>query len=131
MTLIIIFSVFILIGVALATWAEKRNLEPFWIGLLGWVLVFLFGIGEAIAIPEFIMSKKSSEIVYQQLLEERTAIVQMLENDRDVDRIALNKLVIDYNNRVIESREDSKRSIFKEYYSDAVDWDALETIEWR
>jgi len=129
MTLIMILAVLILVFSGLTAWGHYTDGDFRFIG--GICLVIVLALAELFAILSFIPSKKDSEIRYKQLVQERISIVQMLENDRDVDRIVLNKAVIDYNNRVIAEIENSRRFIFRDYYSEGVDWESLEIVEWK
>lgn len=131
MTLIIIFAVLAVLGIPFVIWEYCAWDWSVWRGVVGWSLIVTFGLALVLAILGYIPSKKDSEIKFARLQQERISIMQMLESDRDADRIALNKLVIDYNNRVISNKEYSKRFILKDYYSKDVNWDALELIEWK
>lgn len=129
MTVIIVSGILILLSILGLTVANKKYWDTMLILsiIIMLISIVVFLIGTLFYIP----SHKESEIKYEQFVQERVSIEMMLENDRDVDRIALNELVIDYNNRVILAKNNSQRPIFKEYYSDDVDWMALETIDWR
>lgn len=132
MTLTIIFAVLALLGIPFAIWQYRiKDLLSCWRGVFGYSLIVIFGVCSVIAFFSYIPSKKDSEIKYMQLLQEKASIEQMICSGGNVDKLMLNQHVIDYNNRVIETKENSKRFVFKEYYSKDVDWDALEPIEWK
>lgn len=132
MTLIIIFAVLALCGIPFVIWQYRiKDIWSCWRGVTGWLIICVFGIVLVFAIFGYVTSKKDSEIKYLQLAQEKTSIEQMISSGEDVDRLMLNQRVIDYNNRVIETRENSKRFIIGDYYSKAVDWDALCLVEWK
>lgn len=137
MTLTIIFTAGILIGVAFIIWgnfeSQRRDCFSYcmWRDILGITLVIACGIALLGNLMAWIPSKKDSEIKYQQLQAQKYTVEQMLDTDQIVDRILLNEKVIEYNNEVIEVKTNSQRFIYKDYYSKDVDWDALEIIEWE
>lgn len=137
MTLSIIFGIIILVGVGLkvSLWWKNRHLEWHehqWHGLdfLGSIIIVVFTVVFIVNFLVWLPSKKDSEIKYHQLVQEKITIEQMLETDKNIDRFLLNERVIEYNNTVIMRQTNSKRFVYREYYSKDVDWDALELIAW-
>lgn len=129
MTLIIFSIVLVLIGIGLVAWDEfGPSLRETWFGggvmFTGWVLLvitLLFWIG----------STKDSEITYYQLEQEKQTIELIQAENKNVDRVMLNKMVVEYNNKVINIQMRLSRFMYKDYYSKKVNWDALELIEWK
>lgn len=132
MTLIIIFAVLVLIGILFCIWqALIDDVWNDWRGLVGTIFIAFGGIALVVSIIAYIPSKKDSEIKYMQFIQEKASIEQMISTGENIDKLMLNKRVIEYNNKVIEVRENSKRFVFRDYYSKDVDWDSLELIEWK
>lgn len=129
MTIICISAILLIFSIPVFYMSHKKNAVG--MGVVSFCLIILMGTALIVGTYYYIIWNKDSEIQHEQLVQERASIEAMLETDKDVDRIALNKLVIDYNNRVIEARNNSQRPIFRDYYSNNVDWMALETIDWR
>ena len=130
MTWTIILGALFLAGIGLIIWGIVADYWewPFFVGTLAMVLA---GVALIINLCIWIPSGKNSEIRYNQLLAEKATIEDMLHTDRNVDRLALNHYVINYNNRVIEERTNYNRLIIGDYYNQALDWAGLELIEWR
>lgn len=129
MTVIIVCAFLLVLSTSVFIVANRKDwIIPACFSLVIFIasIVFLI-VGMIIYIP----SHKDSEIEYEQLVQERRSIEAMIETDNAADRIALNGLMIDYNNRVIQAKNNSQRPIFKEYYSNNVDWMALEIVDWR
>lgn len=132
MTLNIIFAIGIAAGVPFMIWQSKMNDSwSCWRGVLGLTISIACLTALFISVLCWLCSEKDSEIRYMQLLQEKQTIESMIDTENDIDRLLLNERVISYNNRVIETRENSTRFILGDYYSDSVDWTALELIEWR
>lgn len=132
MTLTIIFGIVVLIGVGLILLEKLPNWDyTEWNIILGWVLIIFFGLALVVNLPIWISSNKDSQIKYNQLVSEKISIEAMLETDKTVDRFLLNSAVIDYNNRIIETKTNSTRFILKDYYNQNLDWNFLETIDWK
>lgn len=132
MTLIIIFAALVLIGILFCIWqAFVGDVWNDWRGVVGAIFIIFGGIFLVFSIIEYISSKKDSEIKYMQFIQEKASIEQMISTGENVDKFLLNQRVIEYNNKVIEVRENSKQFVFRDYYSKDVDWDSLELIEWK
>lgn len=132
MTLIIIFAILAALGIPFLIWQRYiKDCWSIWRGATGACLTIFFGICLIVSILDYVPSKKNSEIQYKQFMQEKAAIEQMISTNKDVDKLMLNQKVIEYNNRVIETKENSKRFIYRDYYSKNVDWNSLELIEWR
>lgn len=129
MTLTIIFGVLGLIGVILLVLGSKSYSDG--LQASGWVLIICCAVALIINTICWIPSNKDSVIKYNQLIQERVSIESMLETDKNVDRVMLNNMVIDYNNRIIEIKENHDRLIYKDYYNQNLDWDSLKVIEWK
>ena len=131
MTLTIVFSIAVLIGIAFCIWDYYDNCFSDWKPVVGWTIIAICGIALFINLAVWIPSKRNSEICHQQYIQEKQTIEVMLQTDNNVDRLLLNDRVIEYNNKIISVRENSKRYVWQDYYSKDVDWDALELIEWK
>lgn len=131
MTLIITFAILTLLGIPFIVWDSYVDEWSVWRAVTGWLLIIVFGFSLVIAILVYVPSKKNSEIEYMQLVQEKASIEQMISSGENVDKLMLNQRVIDYNNKIIEIKENSKRFVLSDYYSKDVNWDDLELIEWR
>lgn len=129
MTLIIIFAVMCIVCIVGALHIARTSYDEIK-AFFAFCLVGIFG-GALIIATVYAPSKKDSEILYKQLVQEKASIEQMISSGGNVDKLLLNQRVIDYNNRVILHREKSKRFIFGDYYSKDVDRGSLELVEWK
>ena len=129
MTVIIVSAILLTLAVPIFIAANRKDWCTIWV--LSLMVLLSSGLALITGMICYIPSHKNSEIKYEQLVQERISIEAMLETDKNVDRITLNELVINYNNSVIRARNNSQRPVYREYYSDNVDWTALETIDWR
>lgn len=130
MTLIIIFAVMCIMCIVGALHIARTSYDEIK-AFFAFLLAGIFGLALIIATVSYAPSKKDSEILYKQLVQEKASIEQMISSGGNVDKLLLNQRVIDYNNRVILHREKSKRFIFGDYYSKDVDWGSLELVEWK
>lgn len=130
MTLIIIFGILLLIGIGLKIWDRRRGGWYNWQNLAGFIMIPLAGVFFLSSILFWLPHKKENEITYQTLIQEKNVIEKVLETGSDMDKIMLRDNVIEYNNRIIEIKINSKRFILRDYYSKDIDWDSLEFIEW-
>lgn len=130
MTLTIIFAVLLVVGIVLLVYGDSVRGET-WKLIVGFLLTFVTTISLIMNLICWIPSGKDSEIQYDQWMQEKASIESMLITDKNVDRIQLNQMVIDYNNDIIAVQQNSKRFILGEYYSNDIDWDSLQLIDWR
>lgn len=128
MKLIVIFALFIIAGIALLWFHNQNTWDRFWAFPLGIVLIVIFGTAELFAVPIFLTSKKDSEILYQQLIEEKAGLEQLLENPENADNQWLYQEITRYNDSVIEHKENALDTETGTHYSTNVDWEALEVI---
>lgn len=131
MTLTVILGIIVAISIAIILWANQDFWTRDWAMMIGILVLILSMVALAINFAVYIPSKKDSEIKYLQLLQEKSSIEQMIATNKDVDRLLLNERVVEYNNKIISYRINSKRLVFREYYSKDIDWDSLEVIQWQ
>lgn len=131
MTLTIIFGTILAIGIGLCIWQHMECGISDWKLFTGITAIIVAGIALIVNLITWLPSEKNSEIKYYQLQSEKKTIEAMLKTDKDVDRLLLNSTVICYNNKIIEAKANSHRIIFRDYYSQHLDWEGLDLIEWR
>lgn len=131
MTIAIISGALVLAGIGLCLWFNCSSNWQEWLAYIGAFMVFLAGVAFVINLFMWIPYKKDSLIMYERLLQEKQVLEQVLETGSELDKIAIRRDVIDYNNRIIEIRIDHKRLIYRGYYRKDIDWAGLELIEWR
>ena len=132
MTLMIIFGVILLVGIGFCVWQGFcGNYYSDWKAIIGVTTIVFMIIGIVINSFAWIPSAKNSEIYFNQLIAEKETIELILETDKDVDRVLLNKFVIEYNNKVIEVKANFNRFICKDYYNHNLNWEGLELIKWK
>ncbi len=133
MTLTIIFGVAILAGISLKIWDSNRDKysDGIWVDMFGFILIIISTIALLINMACWIPHKKDNQILLQQLNQEKQIIEQILDSGADLDKIMIRQDIINYNNKIIEIKINSKRFILKDYYDKNIDWDAFELIEWK
>lgn len=129
---VILISAALLIAACIGLYINcKEDFDNIFVEIFCVSMILLCIIALVVGTIAYVPAKRNSEIMYEQLQQEKISIEKMLDNEKDIDRIRLNELVIDYNNRVIRARNNSQRFGYRDYYSNDVDWMSLETIDWR
>lgn len=132
MTMTLISIILILVGIGLLYWHKCPDYDiGEWAVYVGVVLICVCTIC-LVASTGLLMTYKKDDIVYyEQLVQEREVLEQVLETGSDLDKIAIRRDVIDYNNKIISIKVTVKRFIMRDYWNQDLDWEGLQIIEWR
>ena len=128
MTLILIMLVFVALMFMVCWYLESRD-KSFMVLEVSTIVIFMIGVFALFAvIISWIPAKKDSEILYTQLLTNHNTITHTILYGNETSKAIACETIVKYNNDVIKAKTNSKRFIFKDFYSQNVDWDWLEVI---